>query len=157
MQTKPFPWKCAACRERRVYPAAVDYAATIEHDGRPYDVRIPGLKVPRCENCGKLVMVESANLAVSDALRHAAGLLTPAQIRENREALGLTQKQLAARLRVADATVSRWETGAQIQQRSLDFLLRLFFAAEEVRSLAADGARTADLGVMVSDSLPVCA
>ena len=41
--------------------------------------------------------------------------------------LGLTQKQLADKLGLAEATLSRWETGAQIRQRSLDKLLRLFF------------------------------
>jgi putative zinc finger/helix-turn-helix YgiT family protein len=147
--TKPFPWKCAACRERAVYPATVDYATTLEHDGRAYDVGVPGLEVPRCRNCGTLVMVDSANRAVSDALRAAAGLLTPAQIRKNREDLGLTQKQLASHLGVADATVSRWETGAQIQQRSLDRLLRLYFGIPSVRTALADEARTAQLGTTV--------
>lgn len=32
-------------------------------------------------------------------------------LKEHREATGLTQKQLAARLDVADMSVSRWETG----------------------------------------------
>ena len=36
-------------------------------------------------------------------------------------------------LRVAKETVSRWETGAQIQQRAMDLLLRLFFDIPEVR------------------------
>jgi putative zinc finger/helix-turn-helix YgiT family protein len=147
--TKPFPWKCAGCRQRAVYPDTVDYATTLEHDGRSYDVRVPALEVPRCRHCGKLVMVDSANRAVSDALREAAGLLTPAQIRKNREELGLTQKQLAAHLGVADATVSRWETGAQIQQRSLDRLLRLYFGAPGVRAALADEAAIARLGTTV--------
>ncbi|HZU34930.1 MAG TPA: type II TA system antitoxin MqsA family protein [Gemmataceae bacterium] len=146
MQTKPFPWKCAGCRERAVWPATVDYATTLEHDGRAYGVRLPGLQVPRCRHCGKLVMVDSANRAVSAALRQAAGLLTPVQIRANREALGLTQKQLASHLGVADATLSRWETGAQIQQRSLDRLLRLYFGTPEVRTALADEACLTQLG-----------
>jgi putative zinc finger/helix-turn-helix YgiT family protein len=151
--TKPFSWKCARCRERTVYPEVVDYAATLEHDGRAYDVRIPGLEVPRCRNCGTVVMVDAANRAVSDALRAAAALLTPAQIRKNREDLGLTQKQLASHLGVADATVSRWETGAQIQQRSLDRLLRLYFGMPGVRMALADEARVVQLGTTVP-SLP---
>jgi hypothetical protein len=35
---------------------------------------------------------------------------------------------LAAHLGVAKETVSRWETGGQIQQRGYDLLLRLYFA-----------------------------
>ena len=118
MQTKPFPWKCAGCRERKVNLAVIDYAATLEHDGRSYEIRVSELEVPKCENCGKLVMIDSANKAVTEALRRAAGLLSPVQIRRNREHLGLTQKELAAGLGIADATLSRWETGAQLQQRA---------------------------------------
>jgi hypothetical protein len=36
-------------------------------------------------------------------------------------------------LQIADATLSRWETGAQIQQRSMDRLLRGFFFVPEFR------------------------
>ena len=43
------------------------------------------------------------------------------------------EKQLAYLLGLAEATISRWETGAQIQQRSLDNLLRIFFGFPEVR------------------------
>ena len=46
-----------------------------------------------------------------------------------REKLGLTQKQFANLLGVGEATVSRWETGAQIQQRALDRFLRVCLAS----------------------------
>ena len=58
----------------------------------------------------------------------------PVLSREQRKALSLTQEQLAVRLGVAQETLSRWETGAQIQQRSLDNLLRLFFLLPTVRN-----------------------
>jgi putative zinc finger/helix-turn-helix YgiT family protein len=146
MLTKPFPWKCSRCRERAVAPATVAYAATLEHDGRPYDVRVPDLRVPRCEKCGKLVMTDDANRRITEALRAEAKLLSPAAIRQHREALGLTQKQLAARLGLAEATLSRWETGGQIQQRAMDRLLRLFFAFANVRSALADESAYLALG-----------
>jgi putative zinc finger/helix-turn-helix YgiT family protein len=132
--TKRFPWKCAHCHERQVYPDTVPYRASIEHDGRAYDVYIPALEVPKCHNCGRLVMTEAANENVTEALRHAVGLLTPAEIRRGRERLRMTQKDLATLLSIADATLSRWETGAQIQQRSLDGLLRLVFEVPEARA-----------------------
>lgn len=37
--------------------------------------------------------------------------MTPAELRAAREALGLSQRALAERLGVPQATVSRWETG----------------------------------------------
>jgi len=134
MQIKSFPWKCSKCRQSTVEPSRIDYTASVEHDGRAYEVRIPALDVPKCRNCGTLVMTETVNRQISEALREAAGLLSPKEIRSQREQLGLTQRQLAGRLGVAEATLSRWETGAQIQQRSLDRFLRAYFAVAELRS-----------------------
>ena len=69
----------------------------------------------------------------------AARRLTQQQLAE---ALGLTQKQLATRLHLAESTLSRWETGAQIQQRAMDLLLRMFFEIPQVRTFAErNGAR----------------
>lgn len=131
---KPFPWKCGHCRRRTVQPATVRYEVEIVHDGRTYAIIVPALHAPKCQNCGELVLDDGANQQISEAFRSQAMLLTPEQIRGAREALGLTQKQLAQRLEVAEATLSRWETGVQIQQRSLDRLLRLFFAFDNVRN-----------------------
>ena len=136
---QPFPWKCGTCRERALAPAVVDYHEEVEHDGRAYKVRIPGLHVLRCENCGALVLDDEANLKVSEALRAEAGLLTPEEIRSRREELGLTQKQLAEALQVGEWTLSRWETGGQIQQRSLDRFLRAFFELPELRRFLGVG------------------
>ena len=65
----------------------------------------------------------------------------PAEIRQKREALGLIQKQLANALQISESTLSLWEAGAQIQQRSMDKFLRAFFDLEELRSyLSTPGA-----------------
>jgi transcriptional regulator with XRE-family HTH domain len=50
----------------------------------------------------------------------------------------MTQKEAADRMGIAEATLSRWLTGTQIQSRSLDNLMRVFFAFPEVR-VALDG------------------
>ncbi len=121
------------CRERAVEPAVVDYRADVEHDGRAYSIHIPALSVFRCGKCGTLVLDDDANQKVSESLRREAHLLAPAEIRRQRETLGLTQKQLASFLQVGESTLSRWETGVQIQQRSLDLLMRLFFDHAIVR------------------------
>ena len=100
MTTRPFPIKrCGKCGQKGMQLVTTPYAATIEHDGRSYRVEIP------------------------------ARLLTPEEIRQGREKLGLTQKQFANLLGVGEATVSRWETGAQIQQRALDRFLRVCLAS----------------------------
>lgn len=130
---RPFPWKCGRCRQREIYPNEGEYSTEIVHDGRSYNVTLPSLRTFRCRNCGDVVLDEEASEQITQAFRQQAGLMTPEEIRQHREALGLTQQELAERLSVAEATLSRWEKGWQIQQRSLDKLLRLFFALPEAR------------------------
>lgn len=131
---KPFPWKCGACRERAVGPATLDsYTAELDHDGRTYLVTVRQFPVARCERCGAIVLDEAGNRRLSEALRATVGLLQPHEVRAGREGLGLTQRELAGYLQIADATLSRWESGAQIQQRSMDRLLRGFFSVREFR------------------------
>jgi putative zinc finger/helix-turn-helix YgiT family protein len=111
----------------------VDYTTTIEHDGRAYTVKVPSLEVPKCRNCGKLVMVDSANRRVSEAFRREAGLMTPEEIRAGRVRCGLDQQTFADLLGISVSTLSRWETGAQIQQRSLNRVMGAYFTSPEVR------------------------
>jgi putative zinc finger/helix-turn-helix YgiT family protein len=140
---KPFPWKCGDCRERAVRPATIaSYEAELEHDGRKYRVSLASFDVARCEKCGALVLDDAANRRLSDALRTEIGLLLPAQIRAHREQLGLTQKELAGHLQIAEATLSRWETGAQIQQRVMDRFLRVVFQSAEARDIIGMTGRT---------------
>lgn len=130
---RPYPWMCARCGKKEIYPAAVEYSTEIDHDGRTYAVSIPALQTHQCRNCKELVFDTEANRQITEAFRRVANLLTPEEIRQNRQRLGLTQPALAERLEVGPATLSRWETGAQVQQRSLDKLLRLYFTLPEVR------------------------
>ena len=115
----------------------VDYRTRIEHDGRGYDIEVNGLHVLSCTDCGNRDLDADAIERVSDALRKTAGLLTPGEIREGRHHLGLTQKVLADQLDIAEATLSRWETGAQVQQRAFDKLLRAYFEVRELRTFLA--------------------
>jgi putative zinc finger/helix-turn-helix YgiT family protein len=127
--------RCLHCRERAVVPTTLSpYDKEMEHDGRTYSIRLFNFDVLQCKSCHSIVLTDEANVRLTDALRSAAGLLTPQEIRQNREALGYTQQQLADYLRISMYTLSRWETGAQIQQRVMDALLRLFFDVPEARS-----------------------
>jgi putative zinc finger/helix-turn-helix YgiT family protein len=132
--TKPLLRKCMHCRQRTVSPTALpSYPVELEHDGRKYAFSVPNLHVLQCQNCGAIVLNDSANERIEDALRAAIGLLSPSEIRQRREALGLNQQQLADYLRISMYTLSRWETGAQIQQRAMDWFLRTFFEVAEAR------------------------
>ncbi len=132
---KPFPHKCGTCRERAVEPVTLPvYSMKLEHDGRGYEVIVENLLTPKCRACGEIMLDEAAIDRLDDGLRKAAGLLLPAEIREGRERLGLKQAEMAALLKISPSTLSRWETGGQLQQRAMDLLLRAFFDVPELRA-----------------------
>jgi putative zinc finger/helix-turn-helix YgiT family protein len=125
MTNRSYPKRCGKCGQKDMRLATVQYSTTIEHDGRVYRVEIPSLTVPQCANCGAISIDDEADRQISAAFRREAGLLAPEDIRLGREKLGLTQKQFANLLGIGESTVSRWETGAQIQQRAMDRFLRV--------------------------------
>jgi putative zinc finger/helix-turn-helix YgiT family protein len=136
MTSSPKPRKCMYCRKNQVIPTVLpSHVEEMEHDGRKYSVSLTDFHVLQCQNCHELVLDDSADEALGKALRNVAGLLAPAEIRQGRESLGFTQQQLADDLRISMYTLSRWETGAQIQQRAMDAFLRLFFQSAEARSI----------------------
>ena len=144
--SRPYPRICATCRERSVQPVTLSsYSTNVEHDGRSYAITLADVSGTQCDNCGALILDDSVADRIDDQLREQAGLLRPTEIRSHRLALGLTQKDLAQKLLIGEATLSRWETGAQIQQRSLDLLLRLCFELVDVRRY---------LGVSLPEQLP---
>jgi DNA-binding transcriptional regulator YiaG len=131
--------KCGECRERAVSPAVVEYVTSIDHDGRSYAVRVPNLAVFKCGKCGDETLGAEALEKVEAAFRRTAGLLSPEEIKRQRAALKLTQKQLAKAMRIADSTLCRWETGVQVQQAGYDEFLRQIFKCEALRrSLGID-------------------
>src|SRR5260370_42080604 len=86
---------------------------------------------------------EAACRAIDETFREVAGLLGPANIRVEREKLALSQKVLATYLDGGESTLSRWETGAQLQQRAMDKLLRGFFGCPQFRAFLGSTKRTA--------------
>jgi putative zinc finger/helix-turn-helix YgiT family protein len=132
---RPFPWLCFECNALEVFPQATDYTTTRKHDGRAYTIRIPDLAIPTCRKCGAQSFSVGDDERIIAALRAQLSLLTPQEIQERRGQLELNQQEMAEQLGVAKETISRWETGALIQSRAMDNLLRLFFESEEVRRL----------------------
>lgn len=150
---RPFPWKCGACGRLAIVREVFAHSCQCAYDGRMYTVSVPNLAAPRCTHCGETIFDDAANERITQALREVVGVLSPEQIRTNREALGLTKEQLASRLGIAAATISRWESGYEIQQRAMDRLLRLYFAHTNVRESLRDEAHLGELGTMVAASI----
>jgi putative zinc finger/helix-turn-helix YgiT family protein len=144
---RPFPWRCSNCHKEEVYPATIPYAADIKHDGRLHHIEVHELKIPKCKTCGEVVFNYEADDQMLQALRSHLRLLTPEQIKGGRKALRLKSKDLAERLGIAAATVSRWEKGMMIQSRAMDNLLRVYFAVPETRAVLRGKDQNPYLGV----------
>ena len=58
----------------------------------------------------------------------------------------MSQKAVAERLGIAEATLSRWVNGLLVQSRALDNYLRVYFESPEVREMLSDVDRNPALG-----------
>jgi DNA-binding transcriptional regulator YiaG len=143
---RAFPWRCHHCGKDAVVMATVEYNAEVRHDGRLHAFTIPALSIPVCNECGEKVFTENVDEQVNDALRLHLNVLTPPQIRDALHRVRLSQKEVAERLGIAEATLSRWLNETQIQAKSLDRFLRVFFAFPQVRAALSERALDSEFG-----------
>jgi putative zinc finger/helix-turn-helix YgiT family protein len=93
------------------------------------EIVVPSAAHLKCPECGEIVLrsLEAKRLH-EDAIaiyRKKQGLLSADEIRAIRERFCLTQGALARLLRLGANTVSRWESGRNVQTAAMDMLLRL--------------------------------
>lgn len=128
--------RCHVCGQKSLRRVQQPYERSVSHDGRaPIVVHIDDLDVTACGNpdCspeqpGDNVLLDSAAIErITEESYRQLGLLTPAEIRANRERLGYTQKMLQETLRLGGNSLSRWENGRVFQSGSMDSLLRIVF------------------------------
>lgn len=115
----------------------VNYDASVKHDGKVHQFVVKSLQLPVCSSCNERVFTSDVDAQVNAALRAHLGLLTPDEIRQSLQSLRISQKDLAERLRIAEATLSRWLNGVQIQSRSMDLLIRLYLGSREAQGYVA--------------------
>jgi len=93
------------------------------------EISVPAAAHLKCPKCGEIVLrFQDATRLHEDAIavyRKKHGLLSADQIRAIRERFELTQADLARLLRLGANTVSRWESGRNVQTAAMDILLRL--------------------------------
>jgi putative zinc finger/helix-turn-helix YgiT family protein len=93
------------------------------------EIAVPHAAHLRCPKCREIVLrLEDARRLNEDAIavyRKKHGLLSSAGIRAIREQFELTQGDLAKLLHLGQNTVSRWESGRNVQTAAMDVLLRL--------------------------------
>ena len=93
------------------------------------DVSVPSALHLRCPKCDEVVLrFSEARRLQEDAIAHYRkkhGLLSGNAIRAIRERFGLTQSELARLLHLGANTISRWESGRNVQTEAMEMLLRL--------------------------------
>src|SRR3989454_4214967 len=82
-----------------------------------------------CPKCGEIALrLQDSKRLGEDAIaiyRRKHGLLSADEIRAIRDQFNLTQADPARLLRLRASTVSRWETGRNVQTAAMDILLRM--------------------------------
>jgi putative zinc finger/helix-turn-helix YgiT family protein len=109
------------------------------------ETSVPSALHLSCPRCGEIVLrFGDSRRLHEDAIasyRKKHHLLATGEIRALREHLGLTQADLAGLLRLGANTISRWESGRNVQTAAMDILLRLIRdlpgSIDYLRSLAA--------------------
>ena len=135
-------------------PTRVDYPMEVNYDGRTVTFVARGIDVPVCQKCGEKLITGDVDRQINQAMHDHLRLLTPSEIRAGIENLGLSQKEVAVRLGVAEATLSRWLNETVIQSRAMDNYLRVFFQFPEVRTaLAAVSMDAAASAVTMPDAV----
>lgn len=93
------------------------------------EISVPSVPFRACPKCREIVLrFKDSKRLHEDAVaiyRRKHGLLSADEIRVIRERFGLTQANLARLLRLGANTVSRWESGRNVQTAAMDMLLRL--------------------------------
>jgi putative zinc finger/helix-turn-helix YgiT family protein len=83
-----------------------------------------------CNQCGCEWTGSQAEDARQSVICHHLGRLTPGEVKSVRERYHLSQAEFSRITGFGEASLSRWETGAQIQNAASDRLLRLIDADE---------------------------
>lgn len=93
------------------------------------EIAVPSAAHLSCPKCGEILLrYQDSKRLGEDAIaiyRKKHGLLSADEIRAIREHFDLTQADLARLLRLGANTVSRWESGRNVQSGAMDMLLRL--------------------------------
>ena len=137
MPHKPFPWYCSRCKTATVELRDQKYEFVQSHDGRKIPIIIDDIPIPTCTSCDHKTLAASTLEQITLETYRQLGLLTPQEIRENRERLGLTQQQMQTQLGLGGNTLSRWEKGHFYQSKAHDRFMRVFFSFEQVRTILA--------------------
>jgi putative zinc finger/helix-turn-helix YgiT family protein len=106
-----------------------EHRSTLKLPVNGEEMSVPSTLHLRCPKCDEAVLrFSDARRFEEDAIsiyRKKHGLLSADEIRALRERFGLTQSELARLLHLGANTISRWESGRNVQTEAMEMLLRL--------------------------------
>lgn len=120
--------RCPLCGHQPLMAQRIRDEFEYGSDGDPILVVAEEVPVLICSPCGEVLYGPEAAAVRHQAICHALGLLSPAEIKALRERLGPDQEDFARLTGIGVATLSRWERGRLLQTRALDCYLRLLDA-----------------------------
>lgn len=126
------PTTCMQCGAE-MHSAIENYRGRADEFG--LDVVLCGIEVRRCPECGEdeIVIPQMDDLmrVLTHAVAKKPSRLLPTEVRFLRKSLGWSGRELADRMAVDKATVSRWETGAQPMSTTAERFLRVLALTDE--------------------------
>jgi putative zinc finger/helix-turn-helix YgiT family protein len=116
--------KCPECGQGQLIPFIRTEEFDFDLGDETVKVRAENVPVQKCDKCGEVMSGPAAAKVRHEAICRAAGLLTPSEIKGIREKFGWSQQHLADLTDIGIATVSRWERGRLLQNRSNNKILQ---------------------------------
>ncbi len=83
-------------------------------------IKVPALRDPQN---GEIFLTGEALRAIDKTKARYMGVLLPTEIRELRQRLGMTQREMSRLLRIGDKTYTRWEKGRERPSQAMNVLL----------------------------------
>ncbi len=125
--------RCPTCNAGWLRPKVVEERFDYEDDGETKVVVAENVPVRECDNpaCRERLSGPDAARIRHEAICRALGLLTPAEIRHIRERVARSPEEFWRLTGIGVATISRWERGRLLQNRSMDRYLRLLAWRED--------------------------
>ena len=117
-QRNPTGIKCPECGEGQLFSFNQDEEFDFDLGDETVKVRAKNVPVKKCDKCGEEMSGPAAAKVRHEAICCAAGLMTPSEIKALRDKFDWSQQKLADLTDLGIATVSRWERGRLLQNRS---------------------------------------
>ena len=117
--------KCPVCGKAALEKRQGEFHFTPPPEVPGGEIVIADAAWEECGACGEQMLPPALGEALLAERYRRLGLLSPGEIAEIRERLGLTQVAMAEFLGVGEKTYARWESGRSIHNISSDNLIRL--------------------------------